>query len=152
MIPYEDEFLDAIEMAYPAMNIHANEEAPIEAVGLVLSDGDIMRLINQTRSPSMFSVSRAQLAERLADIDPDKHTVIAIYHSHPGGTTTLSPDDQASMRATWTDDGMTLPWITLVPDSRLAIWWLDPHYQAPRSAIIHYSPQITLMAEVVDAR
>ena len=136
--PYEVEVLDAIATASAAMNIHANEEYPVEAVGFILSDGDIMRLINQARYPSMFSVSRAQVADRLAAVDPDKHTVIALYHSHPAGTTTLSPDDQVSMRKSWTDDGLTLPWVVVVPDSRLAIWWLDPHYQAPRSAIIHF--------------
>lgn len=140
-VPYEEEFLDAVEAAIPAMNIHAREDAPIEAVGFILSDGDIIRLINQARSATMFTVSRAQVADKLARIDPDRHTVIALYHSHPGGTTTLSPDDQQSMRQTWTDDGLTIPWVTIVPDSRLAIWWLDPHYQAPRSALIRFEEE-----------
>lgn len=140
-LPYDESFLDAVETAIPAMNIHAREEAPVEAVGFVLSDGDIVRLINQTRSSSMFSVSRAQVADKLALIDPEKHSVIALYHSHPSGTTTLSPDDQASMKKTWTDDGLTLPWVTIVPDSRLAIWWLDPQYLSPRSALIRFAEE-----------
>lgn len=134
--PYGQLVLDAITTAIPGMNIHANEEYPVEAVGFVLSDGDVLRLINQTRSKNMFSVSRAQVADRLASVDPEKHTIIALYHSHPGGTTTLSPDDQASMRNSWMDDGMTLPWVTIVPDSRIAIWWLDPQYKTPSSYMI----------------
>lgn len=141
-LPYDESFLDAIDLSIPAMNIHAREGSPEEVVGLVLSDGDLVRLTNQTRSKHMFAVSREQLADRLALIDPDKHTVIAIYHSHPGGTTTLSPDDQTSMRETWTQDGLTLPWVTIVPDSRLAIWWLDPAYQSPRSAVIHLDEEL----------
>lgn len=149
-LPYDESFLDAIETAIPAMNIHAREGSPQEVVGLVLSDGDIVRLTNQTRSTSMFAVSRAQLADKLAFINPDVHTVIAIYHSHPGGTTTLSPDDQTSMRETWTHDGLTLPWVTIVPDSRLAIWWLDPKYHHARSAIVHFDKEYEL--ELADAQ
>lgn len=142
-LPYDEDFLKAIDVAIPAMNIHANEGAPEEVVGLVLSDGDIVRLINQTHSAHMFSVSRTQMADRLTMIDPEKHTVIAIYHSHPKGTTTLSPDDQKSMRTSWIQDGLTLPWVTIVPDSRLAIWWLDPHYQGPRSSLVRFEFDVT---------
>jgi proteasome lid subunit RPN8/RPN11 len=135
--PYDDSLLDAIDTALPALNIHAKEGAPEEVVGMVLSSGNIVRLINQSRSNHMFTVSRVQLADKLAMIDPAVNTVIAIYHSHPGGTSTLSPTDVQAMKRTWTDDGLTLPWIVVVPDSRVAFWWLDPMYGEPRSHLIH---------------
>ena len=136
-IPYDDLVTEAITTAIPAMNIHTREGLPEEVVGLILSDGDIVRLINQARSKNRFTVSRAQMAEKLAYIDPEKHVVVAIYHSHPDGTSTLSPTDIDSMRGTWADDGLTLPWVVVCPDSRVSIWWLDPTYNQPQSAVIH---------------
>lgn len=141
-LPYEAEFHDAILDSVWAMNIHANEHWPEEVCGLVLSNGDIIRLINQARSAHRFTVSRSQLAEKLASIDPDLATVVAIYHSHPRGTTTLSPTDVESMEKSWSDDGLTLPWVVIVPNSRVGVWWIDPRYRAPQSTIFHLNPDV----------
>lgn len=137
MNPYPDEVMEAIRVAIPAMNIHAKEGLPEEVVGFVLSDGDIVRLTNQARSRTRFTISRAQMADRLASINPEKHQIIAIYHSHPESTTTLSPTDVESMTQTWNDDGLTLPWVVVCPDSRVGFWWLDPLYRKPLSEVIH---------------
>lgn len=139
--PYDQLVVDAITLAIPAMNIHAKEGQPEEVVGMILSDGSIVRLINQLRSPYMFSVSRAQLADRLARIDPEIHTVAALYHSHPAGTSTLSPTDITEMRRSWTDDGLTLPWVVVCPDSRIGFWWLDPRFSQPQSVVIRMEHQ-----------
>lgn len=147
MIPYDIGLVEAIRTAIPALNIHAWEGLPEEIVGLILSDGDIVRLINQARSSSRFEISRRQMAEKLAYVDPEKHSVVAIYHSHPSGTTTLSPTDLESMSLSWKVDRLTIPWVVVCPGSRVGIWWLDPTYRQPQSQIIQMEK--TELASVV---
>jgi proteasome lid subunit RPN8/RPN11 len=128
--PYDRHILEAIERAFPAIHQHLLDGLPEEVVGLVLSDGATVRLINQARSDSRFEVGVPQLAQALADINPETHTVIGIYHSHPQGSLNLSTHDQKNMKTQWSV-GFSLPWIVMVDDFRASIWWLDPIYKQP---------------------
>lgn len=110
----------AVEEAYA----HAYSLPHEEVVGLVLSDGTIVRLTNQARSPHRFAVSQTQMAEALAEIDPDEVQVVAIYHSHPSTSTTPSLVDEQMMRDQ-KRDGIGLPWLILVPDGPWDLWEID---------------------------
>lgn len=93
---------------------HFQDELPNECVGLVWMDGQVQRLINQARSPSRFSISRAQLAGRLNEMD-ETNVLVCVYHSHPGGTTRLSADDKESFKRQW-DRGIVIPWLVVTED------------------------------------
>lgn len=73
---------------------HYKEEAPIECVGLLLWNGDSIRLKNQARSEHRFFVSQQQLEERLIPDQP----VMAIYHSHPHREAVPSGEDKEMMQ------------------------------------------------------
>ena len=128
--PYDETILRGIKAAIPAIHQHLLDGLPEEVVGLVLSDGSTVRLINQARSSSRFEVGVPQLAQALADINPATHTVIGIYHSHPLNSPDLSPADQESMKVQW-GVGFSVPWVVMTGDGRVSVWWLDPTYKHP---------------------
>lgn len=101
---------------------HMMDDSPDECVGLIWGDGHVTRLINQARSHERFSVSVAQMAEALTS---RTGLIICIYHSHPGGTTGLSVDDQRSMREEWSN-GYFIPWL-VVTETTATLWYLDEH-------------------------
>lgn len=140
--PFDPEVIDAITRAIPKMDAHMREDHPIECVGLILGAGQTVPLINQARSQTRFAVSKAQLAAALADIPPETDKVYALYHSHPEGSTSLSPADIHNMSYAWTFEGFMLPWVLLTPDNPPSLWWLDQLYHHPCSvsldqAVIH---------------
>lgn len=58
--------------------------APNEAVGLILSDGRVVELVNRSDNPtSNFSVARDDLLELVRN-DPSPLEV-SLWHSHPAG-------------------------------------------------------------------
>jgi len=125
MFPFPCEVEDAISISLPKIHSHLHNGLPEEVVGLILSDGSIVRLINQARSAVEFTVSQAQLAGVLADINPETHTVYAVYHTHPGGDIVLSPQDQKTLRFHWVVENLALPWLVMVPSGMAALCWVD---------------------------
>lgn len=124
-----DLFLEGIEETLadvlPEIRSHMDEELPNECVGLVWYDRQIQRLINQARSPSRFTVSRAQLAERLAEMDAS-NLLVCVYHSHPGGSIQMSWDDKRSMKDQW-DKDIRVPWL-IVTEEEATLHYLDDDF------------------------
>lgn len=119
LLPDLGEFLvesDAMEKVYA----HYSEGLPNECVGLVWENGETTRLINQARSPERFTVSIPQMAEALTSRDG---MILCIYHSHPGGSTGLSIDDQRSMKEEW-GNGYFIPWL-VVTETISTLWVVD---------------------------
>lgn len=133
--PYDDTIITGIKASLPAIRQHLVDGLPEEVVGLILSDGSTVRLINQARSTSRFEVGVPQLAQALADINPDTHTVIGIYHTHPLNSPDLSPADQESMKVQW-GVGFSVPWVVMTEDGRVSVWWLDPIYKHPVKHVV----------------
>lgn len=104
----------------PDIYSHYHDDLPNECVGLVWADGSTQRLINQARSPKRFSISTPQLAERLAERTEDDF-LLTVYHSHPGGTTTLSWDDKRAMLHQW-KNGIMVPWM-VVTEEQATLWY-----------------------------
>lgn len=73
---------------------HMDDSSPYECVGLLLWDGNTIRLRNQAQSEHRYFVSGAQLQERVSPDDP----IMAIYHSHPQRESTPSGEDKEMMR------------------------------------------------------
>jgi len=90
MIPAE-----AIDAAYPSMLEHFASSLPNEAVGFVIDDGTIVRLINQARSAHRFWISGEQVKERLAPHSPSD--IVALYHTHPERPAKPSGEDRRLM-------------------------------------------------------
>lgn len=104
---------------------HYQEDLPNECIGLIWNTGEIQRLRNQADSPVRFSISKAQLAERLAekDVEDSNCYLMAIYHSHPGGNTLLSKADVRSFRAQH-ESGLEIPWLT-VTETNARLWFME---------------------------
>lgn len=101
------------------------DDAPNEAVGWVWSDGSTTRFINQARSPVRFAVGTIQMAEALAAVDPERKTLVALYHSHPNGNPEPSPYDVAQMFRQYQMDAV-FPWVILTPDGIPHVWqWAE---------------------------
>lgn len=115
--------VQAAGLAAAAVWNHCLDDPEREVVGLVLSDGQAFRLINQSRSKSRFEVSAAQLESVLDDL-PDDTAIAAIYHSHPGGTLDLSMFDQTMLYDQYAA-GLPIPWLIVTPDGRLKLWTVD---------------------------
>lgn len=140
---YSPEIMEAIVKAIPPAVQHSIEGLPEEVVGLVLSDGSTIPLINQARSDRRFEVSVAQLANVLSLINPDTHLVYSLYHSHPGSSLDLSPADQTNMRIHWSAGGLRLPWLVVSPEtSEARLWWIDEQFDALRS----FDPPVVIRA------
>ena len=116
------ELMHALAIAKPDIIDHAADDHPLEAVGLVFSDGSTRRLINQARSPRRFSIARAQLEEVIAEsgLSP-----ICLYPSHPAGRAVPSTPDQRVMSSQATRAGLPVPFVILGVDG-LRVWlWQD---------------------------
>lgn len=135
--------LDLATDALADMVGHMDEELPNECVGVLLTSGRLVRLINQARSPSRLFVSRDQLKERL---EAFRSPVVATYHSHPLRSAKPSGTDQEFFAL------MTLWWpeiyhVILSPQGHKAyhvdddldtqeIPWLTPR-STPTSSLAH---------------
>ncbi len=62
---------------------HRDDMYPLEAVGILCSDGVTYRLINQSRSSHRFTVSETLVREAIEILTRRGHPPVAIYHSHP---------------------------------------------------------------------
>lgn len=120
-----EEYLDVVEEIVgdkrEEILTHMEEELPNECVGLLWMGGEIQRLLNQARSPSRFSISQPQLAEKLAQMEAS-NVLVCVYHSHPGGETNLSWDDKRSLKRQW-DQGIVVPWLVVGKDKG-TLWYL----------------------------
>lgn len=124
--------IEAARAGYTKMVNHMLDELPNEAVGLLWGDGSISRLINQARSPLRFAVSQPQLAEAMDAVDPEI-LLVGLYHSHPGGRTTLSAEDEDQLRLQFTA-GIWIPWFIINPSGNLHAWWWSQEESAPMGA------------------
>lgn len=132
IFPFSAQVKESVERALPLIHSHLIEGLPEEVVGLVLSDGSIIPLINQARSSSRFEVSVAQMADVLASIDPEVRTVYALYHSHPAKELSLSFLDQRNLQIHYRT-GLSVPWLVMIPDGSARMWWMDGDYGLPAS-------------------
>ncbi len=101
MIPVATNFLQAavtlMEEAAMEMVNHRDDAYPIEAVGILCSDGVTFRLINQSRSAHRFIVSETLVGEAFETLKRRKHFPVAMYHSHPDTGSSPSERDIAMM-------------------------------------------------------
>lgn len=118
---------EALELIFS----HMEDDLPLEACGLVWSDGSITRLINQARSETRFAVSQTLLAEELAQVDVDEKLMVAFYHSHPRGLLELSNEDHASFKDQ--SSYVNLPWLIVTSDRRARIFVWSSLHQSPMS-------------------
>lgn len=89
---------ELVELTYlqEELEEHMFDEAPMECVGLLLWNGDLVRLRNQADSPSRFFVNPQQLEDNmhiLKSVPP-----LALYHSHPHREAIPSGEDERFMR------------------------------------------------------
>lgn len=103
---------------------HAASHPRQEVVGLILSDGSTIPLVNQARSATRFSVGQGQMAEALASINPDVEMVVALYHSHPTAPPSPSVTDISMMRDQLSA-GVPIPWVIVTPRGDWGVWELD---------------------------
>ena len=73
---------------------HASDDHPFECVGLLLEDGNTIRLRNQARSRHRFFVNPEQFADI---IDEFTAPVSALYHSHIDKPSIPSDEDKRMM-------------------------------------------------------
>lgn len=112
---------EGVRESIDMIRTHLQEELPNECVGLLWGDGQVQKLINQARSPSRFSISQIQLAERLTEMD-ESNLLICVYHSHPNGDLNLSWDDKRSMRRQW-ERNIPVPWLIVTVD-KVRLWFI----------------------------
>jgi len=74
---------------------HMVDESHVECVGLVLEDGNTIRLKNQARSPHRFFVNPVQFTDIHHQFTAP---VAALYHSHPHRPSIPSGEDRRMMR------------------------------------------------------
>ena len=110
------DLLDAMVEGYSSMMDHVESDPGVEQVGLLLSTGRVIALVNEIPSPAKFEVSVDQMARALSALDPEIETVVAMFHSHPGGSLEPSQTDRFAMTAQWAD-GLVLPWVIFDPET-----------------------------------
>jgi len=76
---------------------HAQEQAPVEACGLLVGVGDQVaksyRLTNVDASPEHFSMNPTEQFAVIKEIRPHGWDVLAVYHSHPATPARMSEED-----------------------------------------------------------
>lgn len=77
-----------------SMELHMDEVAPNECVGLLLEDKRVVKLFNQAQSPHRFFVNPQQLLDRNSELTAP---VSALYHSHPQRAAIPSGEDERMM-------------------------------------------------------
>jgi proteasome lid subunit RPN8/RPN11 len=77
-----------------ALEEHAQEEAPLECVGLVLANGTVIKLKNQAQSEHRFFVAPQQFEDRHDEFDAPAGV---LYHSHPHREAIPSGEDERMM-------------------------------------------------------
>jgi len=74
----------------------ALQAAPLEACGFILDDGKIIECANVSRKPTVsFEMSSHDILNKL--VGYDLSSIIAIWHTHPGGTPYPSKTDVHAM-------------------------------------------------------
>ncbi len=72
-----------LDVAAEAIWNHRQRDFPIEAVGIVFSDGSTQPLINQLRSETAYAVNPLFVEEAFAEGDARGVVPLAFYHTHP---------------------------------------------------------------------
>jgi proteasome lid subunit RPN8/RPN11 len=78
---------------------HIQEQAPLEACGLLAGKNDrvekVILVRNQAQSPVRFVMDPYQQLEAFEWIESQALDLVGIFHSHPAGPETPSPTDLA---------------------------------------------------------
>lgn len=77
---------------------HRDDEYPLEAVGIICSDGTTYPLINQARSGHRFEVSEVLMKEAIDILAERGLHPVAVYHSHPDSSSGPSNRDILMMQ------------------------------------------------------
>ena len=92
--------MDAMHMtaqAYRDMVGHCIKEKPLEACGLLSGRDGIAarcwRIRNAEQSPIAFTMDGEELTRALCDMENLGEQLLAMYHSHPSGSSYPSPFD-----------------------------------------------------------
>jgi proteasome lid subunit RPN8/RPN11 len=84
---------------WEAMRAHVNEQAPLEACGLLAGKDDrakvVIRVRNQAGSTVRFVMDPYEQLEAFERIESAGLELLAIFHSHPAGPETASATDIA---------------------------------------------------------
>jgi len=78
-----------------SLETHMGEVAPNECVGLLFGNGNVIKLINQARSPHRFFVNPQQLLDHDTEFASE---ITALYHSHPHRSAEPSGEDERMMK------------------------------------------------------
>ena len=101
--------VDAITLALPEMVNHASSKPDEEVVGAVMADGFVVKLLNEAKDrTATFAISPHQL----------KHldSLMAVYHSHPGGSEMISATDE---------EGLKPINAVVVTTEAVVLWWYN---------------------------
>ncbi len=135
-------WVDATEFVitreFDKIQAHYLDDLPNECVGLVWNDGLIQRLRNQASSPHRFSISKPQITEKIAEREEEEEDVylMAIYHSHPEGSTTLSWADKRSFIGQHEND-LRIPWLVVVKGSA-CLWYMQKEEGVDTNEMAHF--------------
>jgi len=105
--PEVKQVVDAIVLALPEMVNHVSTKPEEEVVGAVMADGFIVKLLNEAKDrTATFAISPHQL----------KHldSLVAVYHSHPGGSEMMSAADER---------GLNPINAVVVTTEAVVLWW-----------------------------
>jgi len=90
---------------------HASSLPDEEVVGAVMEDGFVVKLRNEAKDrANSFAISPSQLTH----LD----SLVAVYHSHPGGSELISVTDEEGLRP--------LPAVIVTLNS-VILWWYADH-------------------------
>lgn len=81
------------------MRVHVEEEAPLEACGLLAGSGEqveaVLPVPNRLSSPTRFLMEPVEQLKAFEWIDERGLELLGIYHSHPSGPRGMSETDIA---------------------------------------------------------
>lgn len=84
---------------FQTMLQHLEDEYPLEGCGLMAGNDGVVTAVypidNILKSPTAYEMDSYQQVHAMLAIEQKKHTLIAIYHSHPNGPTRPSATDIA---------------------------------------------------------
>lgn len=81
------------------MQLHAADQAPLEACGLLAGTQDsveaVLKVRNAEQSPVRFRMDAQEQYNAFEWMDANGLELLGIFHSHPSGPETVSPTDIA---------------------------------------------------------
>lgn len=122
--------------AYAAILEHADDDAPLEACGILAGqhDGDravvqaVYRVRNVADAPRVtYAIDPEEQFRTMETIEAHGQSVVGFYHSHPAGPTGPSETDAA--RATWEDHHYLIASLARRPPVLDAWRWTDGRFR-----------------------